>query len=157
MLDHGQRLDRFAEAHVVGEASAESPTPQELHPGITAPLVRAERALQAFGLRQFLERRGAFELRQQIGHPAGSGYAIEIEPGRCCFAAKRHADHVARCRRLRRFLLQEIERGLDFSRVHLYPLSAQANQSGLEVGQRSQFGPGDLLVAQRQFPIELDD
>ena len=48
LLDGGQGLDRFAQAHVVGQAGAQAPAPQERQPGIAPLLVGTQRPAEPF-------------------------------------------------------------------------------------------------------------
>src|SRR4051794_32374217 len=95
MLDERERLDGLAEAHVIRQACAQSPPPQELQPRIAATLVRAQGGAQGRWLWQFFEGLSALELVQQIGHPTRRRDAADLDARRWTCDTQRHADHFA--------------------------------------------------------------
>ena len=70
--DQGDRLDRLAETHVVGETRAKPLIDQVVDPGMPAALVRAQLADEAVWLGSILDRARLLEVRGQF---------LEARPG----------------------------------------------------------------------------
>ena len=156
-LDEGERLDRLAEPHVVGQASPEAPAAEEAEPGEPSQLIGPEDASKTLGRGERLEPRSPFELGEQVGEPAGRLHAREVEGAGRFRGPERHLHGLPRRDRRLPLRLPEREGGLDLLGVDLDPLAAHLHQRRLEPGQRLQLGERQGLVAQRDLPVEVED
>ena len=80
----GERGGCLAEAHVVGQAAAETELVEELQPAETAPLIRTQRGHEPGRLDAFGQRRVGQTL-QQVTEPAGGGDRRRVAVGGLCF------------------------------------------------------------------------
>src|SRR5205814_735851 len=78
-LDEGEGLDGLAQTHVVGQAGSEPARAQEREPGVPAPLVGTQRALEPFGGGELLERGMALQASEQVPERARGLHAVEGE------------------------------------------------------------------------------
>src|SRR5215204_344394 len=157
-LDEGEGLRGLAEPHIVGEARAQPPPPEEAEPRVAAHLVGAERSREAFGYRHLRVALALFQLREQVANPAlrfdaGEGYASRY--GRT--PAQSHLHEVAHARAARRALLPEVERRLNLLGVEFDPLAAHADERGFEPREHLQLCEREALVTERDLPVKLDD
>ena len=153
LLDGGQGLDRFAQAHVVGQAGAQPPAPQERQPGIAPLLVGTQRSAEPFGSFQFLELGPSGELPQQVVNPAAGRHTVHVQPARRLPGAHRQPDDVLQCDLA--LPVPEIQRLPDLVGVELHPLAAQSHQRRFQLGQRLQFPGGHDLVPQRHLKVQF--
>ena len=87
-------------------------------------------------MRQFGERRAAFQSRQQAAHPARRLDTADFEWPGLALHADGHAHHLAYAGAAVWVAFQKIERGLNLGCVDLHPLPAQSHQRFLHAGQR---------------------
>ena len=152
----GDSLDGLAQAHVVGQASAQSPLPQESQPGIAAHLVRPQPAHKAPGRRQFLQPLPGPQLLQEVIQPARGFDAVQRQPSDLLGSAQSHPQRLAQGHlALLSLLLPESDGGLDLLGLEQHPLAAYPHQGHLERRQPLEFLKGQRLVAQGQLPVEL--
>ena len=156
-LDQRQRLNRFAKPHVVGETGAETPALQKMQPGIAANLIRTQRPAQPLGLRQLLERRLPLQLRQQIRNPPGRADSADFERARRGIRPQCHLNDFARSGCVRGMLLQKLDSGADPVAIGFDPLPAEFDQRRFHTGKRGELAQGKFLVAERYFPLKIDD
>ena len=77
----GERLYRFAQAHVIGENATEMVAPQELEPAEAVLLVRAEIGIESLRCRQRLDTACCFEVIQecaQFGSAGAQGRTVQV-------------------------------------------------------------------------------
>ena len=153
LLDRGQGLDRFAQPHVVGQAGAQPPAPQEGQPGIAPLLVGAQRSAEPIRSFQLLELGPSGELPQQVLQPAAGRHAVHVQPTRRLPGAHRQPDDVFQ--RDLALPVPEIQRRPDLAGVELHPLAAQLHQRRFQLGQRLQLPGAHDLVSQRHLKVQL--
>ena len=92
---HGQRLNGFAQAHVVGQAAAEMVVLHEAQPVVAGLLVGAQLALEADGQRVVLHFGKVAELGQLAAHAYG-GQLIALQVGYQCQVMAAQVEAVGR-------------------------------------------------------------
>jgi hypothetical protein len=139
-----QELDRLAEAHVVGQDTAETEITEEREPRKAPFLVRPQLAGEA--------RRSAHGPQppvsltgQQVAQPAVGVHADQGDVG--VRAAQAGRQRVGRGHRPGLVALEELQRGRQVRLVELNPLAAQPDQRDLQPGQLGQLGRIERLIA----------
>ena len=148
-------LDGLAETHVVGQARAEAPGPEERQPRVAALLVRPQGRLQAGRRRQVSKAPVALEPLENLPDPARGFDALDGQRTPRGRRAEGDAEDVAhRCRR--RLRSPQLQGGVDLLGRHVDPLPAQANERLLHLRERLQLGRRQRIVAERDLPIDVD-
>lgn len=135
MLHESQRLDGLAQPHVVGEARAQAPPPQEAEPRVSSHLVRTQDPVEVFRRSDVLECVPSVQLGEQIGDPSRGGDAVEGDRSRCLSGSQSHLHDLAHGGLAGVLFLPEVEGRLDLLGAHLHPLAAHVDQGGLESRQ----------------------
>ncbi len=154
---HGQQLDGLAEAHVVGQATAQPQRGQERQPRQATSLVRAQRGGEAVRWIKRLERLRC-RPAEQVAQPA-----VRVHRG----DRQRSVEVVGVAGGQREdlcgglptvgFAGQELQPATQLFRVDRHPLTAEPNQRSLGLGERGDLVLGQGLVVDGELPAELDE
>ena len=150
----GQRLDRLAQSHVVGQAGAETPPAEKIEPRVAQLLVGAEFAVEFLRRVQQLDFALLLEGLQQIVEPAGGGEG-DVVGFRLLVGAQPDADDFPQGGLVA--VAPEVGGGANFVGVDFDPLAAEADQRHLQVGQFEQFLGFNHLVAHGDLDVQVDE
>jgi hypothetical protein len=154
MKEERQELHRLAEAHVVGEARAETERAHRREPGETAPLIRAQRRSER--ARHGDRCGGALAQRGDRSAERPDGRDLDHE---------RALTRLARERGSQRLVHADTRRALGDARADLCqlgridrdPLAAIANERRLLGGEGGELGGAQHLVAEHSLPVHVDE
>lgn len=147
--EQGEELDGFAEAHVVGQASAEAEVREEIEPGVATALVGAEFAGEAGGSGEVANLGGVAEAIDEAGDPA---FSAEVGKG----DAEDFAQGVAGGEFAGGAIAEEAEGIADAGGVDAQPAAAELLEFAGAAGEFLQFFHGDGLVAEESGPVQTD-
>ena len=128
-----QRLYRLAQAHVVRETRAQSPSAEETQPPVAALLIWAQHSAKAGRGRQLLDAAVSFELLEKPAQPAVGSHAADLDAvdGR---RIQRHPHRVLRGHPAGS-ALEQSGRTRNLLGVEQYPLASRPDQRRQEGGR----------------------
>ena len=179
LQQEGYHLERFAEAHVIGQNAAEAHFQVLVHPGIAAFLIRAKRRFQVLGQSDFGFSAPRIKLLlQTVGHVHGNVVAFARETGLNQF--RRRGDKIFGFRigfatlRVAFGILRRIRRNISGRRALLLFVFIQALLQKRQVIRRvfdvavlilqetarilrepQEFFGRNILVAESHFPVKI--
>ena len=150
-LKQRKSLDGLSEAHVVGQASAQSVLPKKSEPGETAHLIRPEGTLKTRGRRNLFKACMASQFLEQLADPAFAASLFELNARRRIGSAQRHANHFAGRRRLP---LPKVQRRANACGIERQPLTVHLDERSGGCREPVQFLAREVLAADGHFPVE---
>ena len=159
----GKRRGCLAQTHVVGQATAQAETVQELQPAQSAPLIRAQGGGERVG-HVAIGQRFVGQTVEQLARPAGGlqqvGTAAFVVGDAGClqlaleFSGERQQLQRAHLAMVGAVLLQVGERATSLGTVDLHPATADLNQVGAILGCAAQHVVGYRCVVDNDLPVD---
>src|SRR5450759_2520666 len=145
--ERGEKLDRFAETHVVGEAGAKTAREQEAQPPDAAHLIGTQRAREAVrsGEARDLAPRGVRV--EETPDPIFASHGVDEHVVPFAVEPTREAQQLAECRATAGPAVEEASRLLQILLVEENPLTLDLNEGNLPGGEVLEFLGGQERVA----------